>query len=209
MKIGIFGGSFDPVHRGHIELAERALLCGAADSVVFVPAAIQPFKQDKHPADGNDRINMIKLAAQGIKGIEVSDYELARPKAVSYTINTLNAMRNAYGAENDVRFIVGADSFLKIHTWTKADELLENYTIIVGVRPGYLESEVAKQEKILRERYGASVIMLENRPIDISSTEIRKAAACGFSEEKGAHQAVVYAIPEKVRDYIIENGLYN
>ena len=77
MKIGIFGGSFDPVHRGHIELAERALLCGAADSVVFVPAAIQPFKQDKHPADGNDRINMIKLAAQGIKGIEVSDYELA------------------------------------------------------------------------------------------------------------------------------------
>jgi len=77
------------------------------------------------------------------------------------------------------------------------------------VRPGYLESEVAKQEKILRERYGASVIMLENRPIDISSTEIRKAAACGFSEEKGAHQAVVYAIPEKVREYIIENGLYN
>ncbi len=209
MKIGIFGGSFDPVHSGHIELARRALLCGAAEKVVFVPAAIQPFKQDKCPADGNDRINMIKLAAGGIYGIEVSDYELERPHDVSYTINTLNAMRREYGAENDVRFIVGADSFLKIHTWTKAEELLENYTIIVGVRPGYLEKEIKEQKEILREKYSSSVIMLENPPVDISSTEIRKAAALGFSEEKGAPRAVIEAIPEKVREYIIENGLYN
>lgn len=209
MKIGIFGGSFDPVHNGHIGLARRALVSGAADKVIFVPAAIQPFKQDKHPADGNDRMNMIRLAAEDMPDTEVSGYELSRPHEVSYTINTLNAMRELYGGKNEIRFIVGADSFIKIHTWTRAEELLENYVIIVGVRPGYLESEAAAQAKALKERYGASVIMLENPPVDISSTEIRKAAASGFAGTGAAAEKVRDAVPEKVREYIIEKGLYN
>ena len=197
MKIGIFGGSFDPVHKGHIALARQACESGAVDLVVFMPAANQPFKLDRCPADGQDRINMIRAAISGIHGLEVSDYELSNPEEVSYTIKTLKAMEKRYGPEHKIHFILGADSFLKIHTWMRAEELLSKYPLIVGVRPGFPKNELETQECFLRKTYGTEIIWLHNPLLDISSTAIRD----GIAEQ-------LNTVPEKVKEYILEQGLY-
>ena len=205
MKIGIFGGSFDPVHIGHTELAKQAVESGIVDKVIFVPAANQPFKLDRKMADGYERLKMIEIAIDGIPYLEVSDYELARPDDVSYTINTLNGMRSEY-ADDEIFFITGADSFLMIHKWTRPEEILENFPIIVGLRPGYKEEDIAIQERELVEKYGARVYKLENDLVDISSTELREAILQGkLGEETPANSY----ISKKVRDYIVEQRVYN
>ena len=206
MKIGIFGGSFDPVHAGHIALARSAIESGKVDKVLFVPAAHQPFKPDRQPADGKDRIRMIEKAIEGTEGLGVSDYELSRPDFVSYTIDTLRAMQEKYGETNEICFILGADSFLKIHTWKRAEELIASFPLIVGVRPGYGEKELLEQKKFLEENFRANVTFLDNPAIDISSTEIR---ACAALLSKSGNSEMPDEIPEEIGEYLIAQGLYN
>ena len=205
MKIGIFGGSCDPVHIGHIELAKQAIESGIVDKVIFIPAANQPFKLDRKMADGYERLKMIEIAIDGIPNLEVSDYELARPDDVSYTINTLNGMREEY-ADDEIFFITGADSFIKIHTWTRPEEILRNFPIIVGLRPGYKEEDIAEQERELGEKYGARVYKLENDLVDISSTELRELIIQGKLDENDPRASFV---PKKVKEYIVEQRVYN
>lgn len=207
MRIGIFGGSFDPVHLGHVKLAKEVIESGCADRVVFIPAAKQPFKLDRKMADGKDRLNMVRLAIEGEDNLEASSYELDRAGEISYTVNTLNAMQEFYGQDTEIALIQGADTFLQIHKWTRAEEILKKFIIIVGVRPGYKEDEVAAQEEFLKNEYGARIIHVDNPCVNISSTEIR--------DEILAEQSVISCdgcinmIPEKVKEYIIEKGLYN
>lgn len=208
MKIGIFGGSFDPVHKGHIELAKEVIRSGAADRVVFMPAARQPFKLDRKMASGEDRINMIKLAIEDEDSFEVSDYELQRKDEISYTVNTLHAMKKLYGPDNGIALILGADTFLQIHKWTRPEEILENYTIIVGIRPGYKKEEMDRQEVFLKERFGAEIVCIKNPSVEISSTDIRKASMSVSGENEECSEVKNY-IPKKVKEYIIEKGLYN
>ncbi|MBQ6495560.1 MAG: nicotinate-nucleotide adenylyltransferase [Firmicutes bacterium] len=198
MKIGIFGGSFDPVHLGHEALAEDACRqCGLTE-VIMVPARIQPFKQDKKTASGEDRFRMLALVAEQDDHITVSRYELDN-EGVSYTYLTLRAMQERHpGAE--LYFICGADSFLKIDTWMNAEELLRNYSYIIGARPGYREDEVREQLDRLRKEYGTEVIVINNKQLDISSTEIR--------ERLNAGERVDDLVPEPVERYIKEHELY-
>ena len=206
MKIGIFGGSFDPVHTGHVALARSAVESGMVDEVLFVPAAHQPFKPNQRPADGKDRIRMIEKAIEGIPGLGVSDYELSRPDLVSYTIDTLTAMREKYGEADEICFILGADSFLKIHTWKRAEELISSFPLIVGVRPGYEEQELLEQKKFLEENFGADIVFLDNPAVDISSTEIRARAAKLL---ESGNSDMPDEIPEEIGEYIIEQRLYH
>ena len=199
MKVGVMGGSFDPVHLGHISLAVDALEQTDLDKVVIVPARIQPFKQDAHPASGEDRINMLKAAFSDFPEIEFSDFEL-KQEGISYTYLTLAAMQEKYGADARIYFICGTDSLLKLHTWKNSDELLKKYSFIVGSRPGYRDEELALEIDRLRRLYGTEILKINNRLHNVSSTEIRELIRDG--------KAIDHLVGSEVDEYIKENGLY-
>lgn len=198
-KIGIFGGSFDPVHLGHIYLAEDAAYSLKLDKILFVPAKLQPFKLDVKVTDGYDRLEMLKLATEYNEAFEVSTYELDS-QGISYTYLTLRAMKKKYGKETELYFITGTDSFLSIEKWKNSDEILNRYFFIVGSRPGYRNEELRKCIKRIQDKHDTKIVNIENEQHDISSTEIRNKIKAGFSAEN--------LIPKKVEEYIRERGLY-
>ena len=198
-KIGIFGGSFDPVHNGHIGLAEDALKLVGLEEVLLIPAKLQPFKLDKKMVSGEHRLEMIRLAVENIPGLVPCDYEL-KQEQISYTYKTLKAISEIYGPETEIYFITGTDSLLQIHRWKNADELLRNYNFIVGSRPGYKEDELAVCIDFLKEEYNTNVVKVDNTQFDISSTAIRQLLE--------AEDSLEGLMPEAVERYIIEHGLY-
>ena len=198
-KIGILGGTFDPVHYGHIALAEDAVREAGLHEVVMIPARIQPFKQDRENASGEDRFNMLALAAGKDDHITVSKYELEQ-ESVSYTYLTLRHMQKFYGSDTRLYFITGTDSFLKIDTWMNAEELLTNYAYIIGTRPGYRQDEYREAVQRITETYGTEVISMNKTELDISATEIREKIAAG--------KPVDHLMPPEVYRYITEHGLY-
>lgn len=202
-KIGILGGSFDPVHRGHIRLAEDALREGNLDCVLLIPAAVQPFKQDVETAGGEHRLNMLRIATENADRLIVSDYEI-RHEGVSYTYLTLRAVQKladeACSEGADLYFITGTDAFLKIDTWMEGEELLSSYSYIVGTRPGYRQEELERQIESIRAEYGTEIINLEQEQLNISSTEVRERIRAGLP--------IDCLVPEGVERYIEENELY-
>ena len=198
-KIGIFGGTFDPVHLGHINLALDAKLQAGLDKVIFIPAKLQHFKLDKRVTDGKDRLAMLREAVSDISGLEVSSYELDA-EGISYTYLTMRAMKKAFGDDAKLYFIMGTDSFLKLEKWKNSRELLETCSYIIGTRPGYKHEELELCiERICRD-YNTEVRNIDNVQLDISSTEIRRRIDKGISCGD--------LIPDKVERYIKDNGLY-
>lgn len=198
-RIGIMGGSFDPIHKGHVSLALDALKQAELDYVVVVPAGKQPFKLDAVPAPGEDRLKLVEIALQGHPRLIPCDLELER-EGISYTYLTLRSMQELLGPKADLFFIVGADSILKLETWMNSEELLSFYSFIVGSRPGYEDHEMDLCMIHLEEIYGTRIIRIENDLLDISSTEIREKAKTG--EDLGD------LIDPGVERYIREHGLY-
>lgn len=198
-KIGILGGTFDPVHLGHINLAIDAKAQAGLDKVIFVPAKLQPFKLDKNVTAGEHRLAMIKEAIDGIDGLEVSPYEL-EAEGISYTYLTVRAMKKRFGTDARLYFITGTDSFLKIETWKNAEELIRSCSYIIGTRPGYRKQELDICIERIRRDYNTEVINIDNTQFDISSTEIRKRLESGLPCSD--------LIPEKTERYITANGLY-
>lgn len=199
LKIGILGGSFDPVHCGHIGLAEDALVQAQLDKVVFVPAAHQPFKLDRDVTSGHHRFEMLKLAIKEHEHLEISQYEL-ESRGISYTYLTMRAMQKQYGEEVRLYFITGTDSFLKIEKWMNSEELLKNYSFIIGTRPGYKKVELDRCVKRIFEKYNTEIVNIDNTQLDISSTEIRERLENGT--------AATGLVPVEVERYIKEHGLY-
>lgn len=198
-KIGIFGGSFDPVHNGHIGLAEDAVSLAGLDKVYLVPAKLQPFKLDKKMADGGDRLEMIRLASEKSPGLVPCDYEL-RQEQISYTYKTLEAIADMEGPDAEIYFITGTDAMLQLRRWMNAEEMLRKYKFIVGSRPGYRDDELAICIDSLKKEYNTHIVKVENRRRDISSTEIRERL------EKG--QPLTGLVHEAVERYIKTHGLY-
>ncbi len=198
-KIGIFGGSFDPVHLGHTGLADDAMQQLGLDKVVFIPAGRQPFKLDKTLTSGDARLDMLRLATEGMKGIEISSYEL-ESEGISYTYLTMRAMQQKYGEHAKLYFITGTDAFLKIERWKNAEELLQNYAYVIGTRPGYKQEELKHCMEQVQSIYGTEIVHIDNVQIDASSTEIRQRLQWG--------QSVNNIISETVERYIREHGLY-
>ena len=201
MKIGIFGGSFDPVHLGHLYLASDAAAAAQLDRVYFVPVKVQPFKQDRQAASGQDRINMLEIGFSYLPNpekYEVSRYELDN-EGVSYTYLTLRAFHDMFqGAE--IYFILGEDSLLKIETWTEAEEILKSCSLIVGQRPGYDNEEMLETIERIKSDYGTEILLIKNRLFDISSTHIRDRV---YDEDLPDE-----LVPEKVEEYIEKHGIY-
>ena len=199
MKIGIMGGSFDPVHNGHIGLAEDAVTMAGMDEVIMIPAGIQPFKQDRRTESGEDRFRMLALASGQNDHITVSRNELDC-EGVSYTYLTMRRIQEM-NRHARLYFICGTDSFLKIDTWKNSRELLSNYSYIVGCdRPGYRHNELKEAIERISRNYGTDIITIHNRQFDVSSTEIRERIAEGKS--------IAHLVPPAVERYIRENELY-
>ena len=197
MKIGILGGTFDPVHFGHLSIAKQALKELSLDKLIVVPAKLQPFKMDVPVTIGKHRLEMLKLAFEGLERVTVSDYELNQNE-VSYTINTLNAFKKKY-PDSEIWFLLGTDSFLKIEIWKNTKDLLSQFNLIVGVRPGYKEEELENQIKHLEKTYGTKIYKLKNERLDISSTDIRK----GISQGKSINEFVSLAVERYITEYAL------
>lgn len=198
-RIGILGGTFDPIHNGHIGLAEDARSQAGLEKVILIPARLQPFKLDKKVTDGIHRLKMAQLAAGQAEGLEVSDYEL-RQEHISYTYKTLRAMKAQAGPEDRLYFITGTDAFLKLSTWNHAEEMLGRYSFLVGSRPGYREAELDACIEHLKSVYNTDIIKIQNRKRNISATEIRRRLEAG--------ESLCGLVPEAVEQYIENHGLY-
>ncbi len=200
MRIAVFGGTFNPPHPGHIKLAAAVISNKLADKILFVPAYRPPHKSDWELVSFEDRLAMMKLAAEALPESEVSDIEGYRPDEPSYTEVTLNELTAASPSDEFV-LLIGEDSLQQLHTWYSARTLVENWEILSYPRPPLnvtfdnLEEKWPKElaEKLYRGKIDLPVF-------DISSTEIRHALKHNLS--------TFGMLDDKVADYIKEKLLY-
>lgn len=198
-KIGIIGGSFDPVHFGHLLLAEQARDFVSLEQVIFIPAKVSPFKLKSPPADSHHRYKMTELAIKGNPGFSISDIEINSEK-VSYTYKTLEKLQEIFGEDASLFFIVGTDSFLTMRDWMEAERIFENFSIIVGYRPRYKDKLLDKMAGYLRENFNTEIIKVRMPKIDISSSNIKKRIK--------KSRSIRYMMPNSVTEYIYEHRLY-
>jgi nicotinate-nucleotide adenylyltransferase len=205
MGIGLLGGSFDPVHLGHLRTAEEVRESFSLERIFFVPAGIQPFKQQTRAADASDRVRMIEMAIRGNDFFRVSALEIKRG-GVSYTIDTVRSFARKYG---EVYFLVGIDAFSDIAQWKAHGDLFLHAHFVVMARPGRkamalpedLRHEVvALDEMTWEHRSGKRIYVHKATQLDISSTMVRELLKTGRS--------VKYLVPESVERYIKKRGLY-
>lgn len=199
MDIGIFGGSFDPIHNGHLVLAESARLEAGLDKLIILPAYESPFKVGQSSADSQARLEMAVLAAQGNENMEVSSFDIDKGK-VSFMVDLLREMEAYLEPDDRLFFISGTDSILNIEKWKDSETLLTRYGFVVGNRPGYKSEELAKYAEHLRKNYGTDIRVVDIPQVDISSTDIRKRCSEG--------RTIKYLVPDKVEKYIAKKGLY-
>lgn len=191
MKIGIYGGSFNPIHKGHTQLAASIVAQGLVDELWLLVSPLNPLKQKSASgiAEYEHRINMARLATEHIEGVKVSDFERTLPLP-SYTVTTLHELHKAY-PEHEFVLIIGADNWERFPRWYHAQEIIETYTILIYRRPGYEIDETALPPSV----------QLVHAPLyDISSTEIRETAKEGKMMRKWVN--------EKVAEYIERHQLY-
>lgn len=197
-RIGILGGTFDPVHIGHVSLGKAAISEVNLEKLIVMPAYIQPFKQGNRVTDDEHRLAMTRLAFENVQKSEISTLEIDRMR-VSYTFDTLSELKDQY-PDKELFFITGTDSFMQVDSWYKGVELLKNFSFIVSSRPGYMEDGLNEKIKSYQAMYGTQVVKLVAQMPDVSSTDIREAYRKG--------ESVSSLVPEAVERYIIENGLY-
>jgi nicotinate-nucleotide adenylyltransferase len=191
VRIGVFGGTFDPPHVGHLLLAADASEALQLDRLIFVPAGAQPFKVDRPPlAAGPDRLEMVRLAVSGDSKYAVDDAEINR-EGLSYTVDTLEHLAGRYpGAE--LFFLLGQDALAGFRKWRKPERILELATLALMMRSGF--GDLGEWRKAER------VEAVSTRRVDVSSTEIRRR----LREKKSIRGFV----PESVERFIEARGLY-
>ncbi len=197
-RIGIYGGSFDPVHNGHIHLAKTAMEGLSLDEIVFVPANISPFKQDRiDVTSGEHRLAMLRLAAEDMENVTVSGYEL-NAQSVSYTVYTLRHMKEVY-PDCQLVLLMGSDGLMSLERWFCWQEIMSLAEIGCVSRNGDDGDKLRKKAEIL-SKFGMVHIFSDNA-LPMSSTEIRSAL-------KKNEDCSCY-LPEKVVEYIVRHHLYN
>ncbi len=187
-RIGVIGGTFDPIHHGHLLLARFALEQIPLDEVLFIPAADPPLKQGAY-APAEERWAMVELAVAGCADFAASRLELDRP-GKSYTVETLRLLHQRY-PHAALSFIIGADNIGQLDEWHDLEGIFAQCTVVVGARPG----EVVGDPKLL-----ARLRFIDTPLIELSSTEIRTRRAAGLS--------IRFMVPEAVEAHILAKGLY-
>ncbi|MCH3955589.1 MAG: nicotinate (nicotinamide) nucleotide adenylyltransferase [Eubacterium sp.] len=194
----VLGGTFNPIHLGHISIAEAAAEELHLHTVYLMPAHVSPFKLNELHVSDEDRLAMVRIAAQNHPRLSVLDYEI-RKQGISYTWDTLEELSRIH-EDTDFWFIVGGDSFLQLKSWSHGPEILSRYGIILTIRPGISREDCLHMKEQYENQYGARISLVHNDPLDISSTEIRRRAAEGKSL-KGL-------VPREVEKYIYDHRLY-
>lgn len=189
MRIGLLGGTFNPIHTGHLVLAQECWYKLGLDKVVFIPAFTPPHKQVEGGVSPADRLNMVRLALEGDKRFEISTYEMDKP-GTSYTVETLKHFRSVYDEEAELFFITGADSAESLSMWRSPEEILKLATFVIATRPGWGE------ESPYHDRVKRVVIP----QIEVSSSSVRRRIA--------DKEPIDYIVPAAVVNYIRNKGLY-
>jgi nicotinate-nucleotide adenylyltransferase len=199
-KAGILGGTFDPIHNGHLAIAENARSTIGLDKVLFIPALVPPHKQDKTISAPEHRLKMIELAIKDNPFFELSDIEIKRGE-VSYTLDTIKQLSQE-SPETQYYFIIGMDTLPELQTWHKPEELVRMCEFVVLARPGYDTESITGSDLGFSPE---SVKKLQKHiiatgPVDMSATQIRAIANAGGS--------IKSLVPEEVNDYILKHELY-
>jgi len=198
-RIGIMGGTFDPIHNGHILLGKQAYMEYGLDEIWFMPSHIPPHKKDHHITDSEDRVNMLRLALADLPYCKVSEFEMQR-EGNTYTAQTLELLREAY-PEYQFYFIIGADSLFQLETWYHPEKVMALTSFLVSERECESGGRTFNEQiSHLHETYGADIQVLHNEEVDIASAEIRKRIQEGKDVTKD--------IPKAVDTYIKAHGLY-
>lgn len=190
LNSGILGGTFDPVHTGHVKIAESFLESGVIDRLLILPAPAPPHKQNHKKTSFQDRLHMLRIAFQDIENVEVSDLEqqLSEP---SYTIRTIEYLQEKFPDEKWF-LCIGEDTLATFYKWYQYKEILNRVTLLVAERPGFDSSSI--DPEILDK-----TIFVDHQPVDISSTEIRETVQIDGKNLQ---------VPSGVIGYIKKNGLY-
>ena len=202
MRIGILGGTFDPVHLGHLLIAEESRVMLGLDRVLFVPAGRPWLKEGQPLSEACHRVRMVELAIASNSHFRVVRNEVDRD-GLSYTVDTLEEMGSELPPDSEFYFILGLDAFESFHRWKEPERILELCRLVVVSRPGYAEEERDQVMARYWARYGDGrdrICLLPVHNVDFSATEIRRRAAEGVSFR--------YQVPEAVEAYILEQGLY-
>lgn len=200
-RAGVLGGTFDPVHYGHLVIAEEVRAALALDGVVFVPAGDPPHKQGEQIAAAHDRLAMLELALTSNPYFSISRVDLDRP-GPSYTVDTLRLLREQWREPVEISFIIGWDSLEEFPTWLDAAGILAQLDHLVAVhRPGYVE-ESAYREQLEGRLPGITprLLAVPAPQLAISATDLRLRVAQG--------RPIKYQTPETVERYIYRHGLY-
>jgi len=201
-KIGIMGGTFNPIHNGHLVTAQEALSQFKLDKVIFIPTGNPPHKIENEVASAEDRYIMTVIATSSNSNFFVSRMEIDR-KGKSYTIDTVRQLRKIYGKNSLLYFITGADAILEILTWKNTGEIVSLCKFIAATRLGYNLSRIEDLRKRLFGKAGAAdkkIYVMEIPALSISSTDIRN---------RVRHKRPIdYLLPEGVSNYILKHGLY-
>lgn len=188
MRIGLLGGTFDPIHTGHLYLAKKVLDKTSLDKIIFIPTALPPHKVNIKITPAKHRFNMVKLAILNNKKYQASDIEIKR-KGSSYSVETLRQLRKRYSNSANIFFITGSDSLQELDKWKNLKEILNLCNFVIVKRPRFAVKAPAK-----------NFIILSINAKDISSTDIRNRIKKG--------QSISKLVPKKVRDYIKRHRLY-
>lgn len=192
MRIGIFGGSFNPIHTGHAIIAQHIIGSGLVDQLWMMVSPVNPLKAGnaRQVAD-TDRLRMVEMVTRHIEGVEPSAFEFSMPRP-SYTIDTLNALQEKF-PDDEFYLVTGADNWQIFDKWRNSEEILAKYHLLVYPRLGY--------EVNIPERLKERVTLVDAPIIELSSTQIRERLANG--------QSVRYYVPDEVLGYIERNNLYS
>lgn len=188
-RVGIYGGTFDPIHLGHLITAQSVREIRELDKIIFVPAYLSPHKLDIKASLPEHRLNMLKLAIQGVEFFDISDFELKHHN-ISYTIDTLRELKKQF---DELELIIGYDNIFKFYTWKDPDEILKLAKLIVLKR----KSSYAPPYE---DKYYNQAIFVQTRGIEISATDIRERVKHG--------QPINYLVTKEVKDYIFAHNLY-
>jgi nicotinate-nucleotide adenylyltransferase len=187
--IGIYGGTFDPIHLGHLITAQSVYELRKLDKILFIPSFISPHKTDRISSSPKHRINMLKLAIKDIPYFDYTDIEI-KNKNISYTVDTIRALKSSY---ENIELIIGYDNLLVFDKWKEPDDLLKLVKLIVLKRK-------VKDEKIRKNKYFKKAIFVETPLIDIRGTDIRKRVR--------SDNNINFLVPQKVMAYIYKHNLY-
>lgn len=198
-KIGILGGTFNPVHMGHLLMAEYAKEAAGLDVVILMPSGKSYMKADTNVLSGKERLKMLQLSIEGNSNLMTSDMEICR-EGNTYTYETLLQMKRLC-PDSEIYFILGADSLFHMERWVKPESIFANCTILAAGRNNASKQELLTKKQDLEKRFGAQILLMDFPEIDISSTKIR--------ENIRNQKSIRYMVHDNVWKYIQENQLYS